>query len=33
MNDVKDTTRKVTNTVVDKTEDLVGMTKSALLRF
>jgi hypothetical protein len=28
MNDVKDTTRKVTNTVVDKTEDLVGMTKS-----
>jgi len=28
MNDVKDTTRKVANTVVDKTEDLVGMTKS-----
>ncbi len=28
MNDVKDTARKVTNTVVDKTEDAVGITKS-----
>jgi hypothetical protein len=28
MNDIKETTRKVTNTVVDKTEDAVGITKS-----
>ena len=28
MNDIKETTRKVTNTVVDKTEDVVGITKS-----
>ena len=28
MNDIKETTRKVTNTVVDKTENAVGITKS-----
>jgi hypothetical protein len=28
MNDIKETTRKVTNSVVDKTEDVVGITKS-----
>jgi hypothetical protein len=28
MNNIKETTRKVTNTVVDKTEDVVGITKS-----
>ena len=28
MNNIKEATRKVTNTVVDKTEDVVGITKS-----